>query len=80
MYSKFRRLEKGCVRVMFADVIFDSPSKDLDNGFKTINLVFELPPVPDPEPRLLPVLVNTNSVVSSTPATTRLISITFDLP
>lgn len=33
---------------MFAYVIFDAPSEDLDNGFKTINLVFKFLAISNP--------------------------------
>jgi hypothetical protein len=64
---------------MFTDVIFDSPSKDLDDGFETIDLVLEFFAIPNPQTRLLPILIHTDTVVASTPPATWLIAITFDL-
>ena len=65
---------------MFADMIFDSPSKDLDNGFKAINLVFELLAIANSQTSLLPILIQADTVVSCTPAAAWFVAITFDLP
>lgn len=64
---------------MFADVVFDSPSKDLDDGFEAIDLVFELLTIPDPQTGFLPILIYADTIIASTPTATWLIAITFDL-
>lgn len=64
---------------MFADMIFDSPSQNLDDGFQTIDLVFEFLTISDLQTRLLTVLIYADTVVASTPPAIWLVAITFDL-
>lgn len=61
-------------------MIFDSAAQDLYDGLKPVDLILQLAAIANSKSRLLPVFVNTDTIVASAPAARRLNSVTFDLP
>lgn len=55
--------------VMLRYMILDSSAKGVQDGFKTVDFVFEVMHIGNAETWFLPFLIETYSVVSSTPST-----------